>query len=95
MPIFSTKKKTKKKKSGELPAQQESCLRTVLAFTDQNGFPPSLTEIAEIMGVQKPTAQSHVGKLVDKGFLVRRWPTYGGKRLLCGQRRLVWPRQPE
>lgn len=54
-----------------LPPKQRETYDVVKAFYDKYGFPPSLTEIAERMKVAKPTAQSHVGKLINKGILDR------------------------
>jgi DNA-binding MarR family transcriptional regulator len=68
--------------SNPLPPKQQACLDLVRHFLFSFGFPPSLSEIAERLEVAKPTAQSHVDKLIKKGFLVR---TIGRLMLSAGE----------
>jgi Mn-dependent DtxR family transcriptional regulator len=50
--------------------------QTVLTFfktyAKQNGKPPKMTEVADVLGVTKVTAHEHIRRLADKGFLDRR-----------------------
>jgi Mn-dependent DtxR family transcriptional regulator len=56
-----------------LSPKQQACLDVVTRWLFEYGFPPSLAEIAEELKIAKPTAQSHVGKLLTKGVLHRIW----------------------
>lgn len=57
--------------SKPLPPKQQECFDTIKEWIATYGFPPSLSEVAKKLGVAKPTAQSHVGKLINKGLVSR------------------------
>jgi len=52
------------------PKQRET-LRAVRDFLAQRGHPPTMSELAEVLGVTGPTAFASVSQLVRKGFLKR------------------------
>ena len=54
-----------------VPPRQAACLRVIQDWVEKKGFTPTLSEIAVGMNVAKPTAQSHVGKLIRRGLVVR------------------------
>lgn len=54
-----------------IPPRQAAVLATIKNWIDTKGFPPSLAEIADILKMAKPTAQSHVGKLLTRGEIRR------------------------
>jgi repressor LexA len=58
--------------SRALPPRQQSCYDAIRQFIFKEGYSPTLSEVARSMGVAKPTAQSHVGKLIQRGLLTRR-----------------------
>ncbi|MFQ5734294.1 MAG: transcriptional repressor LexA, partial [Planctomycetaceae bacterium] len=52
------------------PKQRET-LRAVRDFLAQRGQPPTISELADLLGVTGPTAFASVSQLVRKGFLRR------------------------
>ena len=56
----------------DLPPQQRRVLDFIEKFIEISGYPPSITEIAEHLGVSSTFGvRKHVDALVKKGFIVR------------------------
>lgn len=53
-----------------LTARQAEALRLILTFVDVNGYPPSLRELARLMGVTSTNGvNQHLRALKRKGFI--------------------------
>lgn len=64
------------KKRGRKPVEgltvaQEKALKAIRAFVDRNGFPPTVMELADHLGMASASAHELVSALVEKGFLRR------------------------
>ena len=56
----------------QLPPQQKRVLDFIEEFLDVSGYPPSLVEIAEYLGVSSTFGvRKHLDALIKKGFLIR------------------------
>jgi repressor LexA len=74
-----------------LTAQQERVLNYIAAFLGSEGHPPSLEDIRDHLGLSAvSTVHEHVGRLVDKGYLSRRWNQSRSIEMAPGSRR--WTR---
>ena len=51
--------------------------RYIQAYIDDNGYPPTLQEIADEVHVTKPTAQSYLRALEEAGLIRRSGPGSG------------------
>ena len=59
-------------KRDELPAQQAKVLDFIEEFIDISGYPPSIAEITEFLGVSSTFGvRKHIEALTKKGFIVR------------------------
>jgi repressor LexA len=57
---------------GELPAQQLKVLNYIEEYIEISGYPPSIAEIAEFLGVSSTFGvRKHIDALMKKGFLTR------------------------
>lgn len=54
-----------------LTDRQRHILDVVYACTGDQGYPPTLAELAEFLGCTTSTAQGHVDRLIRKGSLLR------------------------
>ncbi len=54
-----------------LSDRQRHILDVVYACTGEQGYPPTLTELADFLGCATATAQGHVDRLIGKGCLTR------------------------
>ncbi len=54
-----------------LTAKQRFVLETIIKLIRQQGFAPTLGQLAAELGVSTPTAHQHVGALEKKGYLTR------------------------
>ena len=51
-------------------AKQQQILDFVGSYTDENGYPPTVREIAAAVGLRSPsTVHSHIKKLIEQGYL--------------------------
>jgi len=55
----------------EITEPQLRTLKKIRRFIDQRDFPPSLKELADILGISIPSAYGQVNQLVRKGYLRR------------------------
>ena len=53
----------------EASPRQADVLSEIVRYRDERGYSPSLSEIAEALGVTKATVRQHVDALVHKGLL--------------------------
>lgn len=51
--------------------QQKRVLNVIKLFVRQREYPPTLTEIGNVLGLSKQTVFAHVSALEKKGFLTR------------------------
>ena len=54
-----------------LTDRQRHILDVVYACTGEQGYPPTLAELADFIGCTTSTAQGHVDRLIRKGSLTR------------------------
>ncbi len=54
-----------------LTSKQRDLLATIWRFTGERGYPPTLAELAEELGLTASTVQGHVDRLIKKGALTR------------------------
>jgi repressor LexA len=53
-----------------LPPKQRQVLETILAFVQENGYPPSIQQLCDLCGVSSTsTIHHHVSALKKKGFI--------------------------
>ena len=53
-----------------ISAKQQQILDFVGSYTDENGYPPTVREIAAAVGLRSPsTVHSHIKKLIEQGYL--------------------------
>ncbi len=70
-----------------LPAQQAKVLDFVEEFIDISGYPPSIAEITEFLGVSSTFGvRKHIDALTKKGFIVRGGPGLS-RSIMLAQRR--------
>jgi repressor LexA len=58
--------------NAKLSSRQEEILSILCEFTAKNGYPPSVRELGQIIGLSSAsTVHSHLGALENKGFIKR------------------------
>ena len=55
----------------EITDPQRRTLRELHRFTSRQGFPPTIQELADILGISPPSARDQVNQLVRKGYVKR------------------------
>ena len=55
----------------EITSPQRHTLRELRRFTSQRGFPPTIKELADVLGISAPSAHDQVSQLVRKGYVKR------------------------
>jgi repressor LexA len=71
-----------------LPTQQAKVLEFVEEFIDISGYPPSIAEITEFLGVSSTFGvRKHIDALTKKGFLIRGGPGISRSIMLAHTRR--------
>ena len=55
----------------EITAPQRRTLRALRRLTDRQGLPPTIQELADILGISTTSVHDQVGQLVRKGFVRR------------------------
>src|SRR5580704_10138437 len=54
----------------DLPTRQKDVLRFIVALTEENGYPPTLAELAKALGLKnRMTVHQHVVALKKKGLV--------------------------
>ncbi len=57
--------------SSDLSTVQFKTLRAIQRFMDEKGFPPTVSELAEVLSKTKASVHANLESLVDKGFIRR------------------------
>lgn len=65
----SAGKKRGRKPTWEVTQHQLRTLRTIQRFIDERGIPPTITDLAETLGLTRSTVQDQIAQLVKKGYL--------------------------
>jgi repressor LexA len=52
-----------------ITAPQSRTLNEIQAFAAQHGYPPTIKELAEILGISHASAHEQIGQLIRKGYL--------------------------
>ena len=55
----------------EITDPQRRTLKEIRQFLNQRGFPPTIKELADILGISHASAHGQVNQLVRKGYLRR------------------------
>jgi len=55
----------------EITEPQRRTLKEIGLFTNRRGFPPTMKELADILGISHASAHGQVNQLVRKGYLKR------------------------
>ncbi len=55
----------------EITEPQRRTLQEILRFTRRQGFPPTIKELADVLGISHASAHGQVNQLVRKGYLIR------------------------
>lgn len=55
----------------EITEPQRRTLKEIRLFTNRRGFPPTMKELADILGISHASAHGQVNQLVRKGYLKR------------------------
>ena len=55
----------------EITDPQRHTLRELCRFTNRRGFPPTIQELADILGISSPSVRDQVKQLVRKGYVKR------------------------
>lgn len=55
----------------EITEPQRRTLKEIRLFTSRRGFPPTMKELAGILGISHASAHGQVNQLVRKGYLKR------------------------
>ncbi len=55
----------------EITGPQRRTLGELRRFTGQQGFPPTIQELADILGISTPSVRDQVSQLVRKGYVKR------------------------
>ncbi|MFO7686978.1 MAG: MarR family transcriptional regulator [Desulfobacterales bacterium] len=55
----------------EISEPQRRTLKEIRLFTNQRGFPPTMKELADILGISHASVHGQVNQLVRKGYLKR------------------------
>jgi len=50
---------------------QQQALRAVQRYIEREGYPPTMKELAAVLGISSPSAHARVKQLIRKGFLRR------------------------
>lgn len=58
-----------RKPTREVTQHQLRTLRTIQRFINERGIPPTITDLAETLGVTRSTVQDQIAQLVKKGYL--------------------------
>lgn len=58
-----------KNEENKLTERQQETYDFILTFIVENGFSPSLREIANGIYCSKPVAQKHIESLIEKGYI--------------------------
>ncbi|HDS15139.1 MAG TPA: MarR family transcriptional regulator [Proteobacteria bacterium] len=53
----------------EITDSQLNTLKAIRRFANQRGFPPTMKELADILGISHASAHGQVNQLVRKGYL--------------------------
>jgi len=61
--------------------KHDQLIATIRHFVRDNGYAPTVREIAEMMGVSVTTAQNSLKDLAEKGTIIKRERTARGYRL--------------
>jgi repressor LexA len=70
--VFKRRKGAVMKPTKKLSERQQSILDFLKEFTSRNGYPPSVREIGEAVGLSSSsTVHSHLNALEDKGYIRR------------------------
>ncbi len=56
---------------GAITAPQRRTLSELRRFINRRGFPPTLKELADILGISGPSVRDQVNQLVRKGYVNR------------------------
>lgn len=54
-----------------ITAKQKETLEAIQGWVEENGYPPSMQELAELLGISHASAHERIGHLVNKGYLSR------------------------
>lgn len=65
----SAGKKRGRKPTREVTQHQLRTLETIQRFIDERGIPPTITDLAETLGLTRSTVQDQITQLVKKGYL--------------------------
>lgn len=60
-----------RKPNSEITEHQLRTLRVIRSFTAEHGFPPTVAEIAEALGIATTSVYEQVNQLVRKGYIER------------------------
>ena len=55
----------------EITDPQRRTLRELRRFTNRRGFPPTIQELADILGISPPSVRDQITQLVRKGYVKR------------------------
>ncbi len=55
----------------EITEPQRRTLKEIRLFTNRRGFPPTMKELADILGISHASVHGQVSQLVRKGYLKR------------------------
>jgi len=67
----------------EITNPQRRTLKEIRRFLRQRGFPPTIKELADILGVSHASAHDQVNQLVRKGYLRREPRKARGLAIIC------------
>ncbi len=71
-----------RKKIMELTDSQRETLAEICRYLDENGYPPTVQELADIFGVSAPSIHDRLNQLIDKGYLRRTGKKARGLRVV-------------
>ena len=58
-----------KAKTDEITPLQRKTLEAICRFVDAKGFPPTVKELSEVLGISHASAHEQIAQLVRKGYL--------------------------
>ncbi len=67
----------------EITGPQRRTLQRLQRFIEQRGFPPTIQELADILGISHASAHDQVNQLVRKGYLRREPRKARGLAVIC------------
>lgn len=67
----SERLKPGRKPTAEISDAQLRTLKAIRRFIDQRGFPPTVAELGEMLGITNASAHDQISQLVRKGYLKR------------------------